>query len=145
MYHISMRRLVTYNSKGLANELKNASLTFNDSSWRVSKLSNQGLYITGGESPNKIVFYSHGHTRGFTVWSNGKQNSVLENFITESRLPFAQISFMNRKLPRKRDKTKQSFTLNKLTEILLQVKVRLSTSQAYWVKPIIFGVLPDWL
>ena len=127
-----------HNSKGLVNELKNASLTFNDSSWRVSKLSNQRLYIIGGESPNKIVFYSHGQTGRFTVWSNGKQNSVLENFITESRLPFAQISFMYRKLPRKRDKTKQSFTLNKLTEILLEVKVRLSTSQAYWVKPRIF-------
>ena len=103
--------------------------------------------IIGGESPDKIVFYSHayGQTGRFTVWSNGKQNLVLENFITESRLPFAQISFMYQKLPRKRDKTKQSFTLNKLTEILLEVKVRLSTSQAYWVKPIIFGVLPDWL
>ena len=73
------------------------------------------------------------------------KGTVLENFITESRLPFAQISFMYRKLPRKRDKTKQSFTLNKLTEILLEVKVRLSTSQAYWVKPRIFGVLLDWL
>ena len=52
---------------------------------------------------------------------------------------------MYRKLRRKRDKTKQSFTLNKLTEILLEVKVRQSTSQAYWVKPRIFGVLLDWL
>ena len=26
----------------------------NDSSWRVSKLANQRLYIIGGESPNKI-------------------------------------------------------------------------------------------
>ena len=94
------------------------------------------MYIIGGESPNKIVFYSHGQTGRFTVWSNGKQNSVLENFITESRLPFAQISFIYRKLRRKRDKTKQSFTLNKLTEILLELKVRQSTSHAYWVKPI---------
>ena len=79
---------------------------------------------------------------GLVKW---KQHLVLENFITEWRLPFAQISFMYRKLPRKRDKTKQSFTLNKLTEILLEVKVRQSTSHAYWVKPIIFGVLPNWL
>ena len=136
MYRISIRGLVTYNCKGLANELKNASLTFNDSSWRVSKLSNQRLYIIGGESPNKIVFYSRGQTGRFTVWSNGKQNLVLKNFTTESRLPFEQISFMYRKLPRKRDKTKQSFTLNKLAEILLELKVRQSTSHAYWVKPI---------
>ena len=30
MYRISIRGLVTYNREGLANELKNASLTFND-------------------------------------------------------------------------------------------------------------------
>ena len=92
---------------------KNALLTFNDSSWRVSKLANQRLYIIGGESPNKIeAFYSHGQTGRFTVWSNGKQNTVLENFITESRLPFAQIGFIYRKLPQKREKNKQNKVLH---------------------------------
>ena len=33
--------------------------------------------------------------------------------------------------------------MNKVNEILLKVKVR-SLSQAYWVKLIIFGVLPNW-
>ena len=31
-------------------------------------------------------------TGRFTVWANGKQNSGLTNFFTESRLSFAQIS-----------------------------------------------------
>ena len=42
----------------------------------------------------QVVFYSRGQTARFTVWSNGKQNSVLKNFITEQRLPFEQISFI---------------------------------------------------
>ena len=61
------------------------------------------------------------------------------------------LSFNYRKRPRKEKKkqtqktnTKQSFTLNKLTEIFFEAKVG-STSHAYWVKPIIFGILSDWL
>ena len=54
-----------------------------------------------------------------------KQNSVLEIFITESRLPFAQISSIYRKRKtnkqtnkqNKTHKTKQGSTLNILTEI----------------------------
>ena len=47
----------------------------------------------------------------------GKQNSVHEIFIAESRLPFAQISSINRKRKKQTNKTKQGSTLNKLTEI----------------------------
>ena len=39
----------------------------------------------------------HGHTIRFTVWASGKQNSVLEDVVLESRLPFVQISFIYRK------------------------------------------------
>ena len=50
-----------------------------------------------------------------------KQNSVLEIFITESRLPFAQISSICRKRKKQTNKqtnkTKQGSTLNILTEI----------------------------
>ena len=44
----------------------------------------------------------------------GKQNSVLENFIMESGLPFAQINSIHQN---ENNKTKQSSTSNKLTEI----------------------------
>ena len=43
-----------------------------------------------------------------------KQNSVFEIFITEWRLPFAQINYIYRK---RKNKTKQGSTLNKLTAI----------------------------
>ena len=39
----------------------------------------------------------HGHTIRFTVWASGKQNSVLEDVVLESRLPFVQIRFIYRK------------------------------------------------
>ena len=79
-----------------------------------------------------------------------KQNSVLEIFITESRLPFAQISSIYRKQNKQKNKqtnththkTKQGSTLNIPTELGSESA---STSHAYWVKPIILGVLSDWL
>ena len=46
----------------------------------------------------------------------GKQNSVLENFITESCFPFSQFTSIYRKR-KKQNKTKKGSTLNKLTEI----------------------------
>ena len=52
----------------------------------------------------------------------GKQNSVHEIFIAESRLPFALISSINiteneKQTNKQTNKTKQGSTLNKLTEI----------------------------
>ena len=68
--------------------------TFNDSSSRVSYQANRRLYMLLAGNPLikiealQVVFYSHGQL------SNGKQNSGLEYFITESLLLFAQISFI---------------------------------------------------
>ena len=36
----------------------------------------------------KCYFHLHGQTGLFTVWTNGKQNSGLVNFVSETRLPF---------------------------------------------------------
>ena len=87
------------------------------------KLASQRLYIIGGASPNKTrgllgCFLFICANLSVHGWSNGKQNSGLQHFITESRFLFAQISFIYPQLPRKqKNKTTQSFTLNKLTEI----------------------------
>ena len=39
-----------------------------------------------------LFYHLHPQTGRFTIWVNGKQNSALVNFATESRLPFLQIS-----------------------------------------------------
>ena len=39
-----------------------------------------------------VVYLLQGRVGRFTVWVNGKQNSGVVNFLSESRLPFAQIS-----------------------------------------------------
>ena len=69
-----------------------------------------------------------------------KENSVLEIFITESRLPFAQIS----SIYRKRKTNKQTNTQNK-THKTKQGSTLNILGHAYWAKPLILGVLSDWL
>ena len=95
------------NSESLVNRLSD------DSSWRGSKSANQRLYMIGGESPNKKWRYKAVFLGCSTfTWANrsvhglanGKQNSVSENFIAESRLSFAQIYIIYRQLPRKQNK-----------------------------------------
>ena len=95
------------NSESLVNRLSD------DSSWRGSKSANQRLYMIGGESPNKkwmhkAVFLGCSTftwaNRSVHGLANGKQNSVSENFIAESRLSFAQIYIIYRQLPRKQNK-----------------------------------------
>ena len=95
------------NSESLVNRLSD------DSSWRGSKSANQRLYMIGGESPNKkwrhkAVFLGCSTftwaNRSVHGLANGKQNSVFENFIAESRLSFAQIYIIYRQLPRKQNK-----------------------------------------
>ena len=44
-----------------------------------------------------VVYYLHGQTGRSTVWENGNQNLGLVNVVTESRLPFVQISYFCRK------------------------------------------------
>ena len=36
---------------------------------------------------SRAVYHLHGQTGRFTVWTNGKQNSGLVNFVPETRLP----------------------------------------------------------
>ena len=51
-----------------------------------------------------VINWIHGQTSQFTVWTNQcqiKQNSRQINFVPDSRLPFAQISSIYRKRPRK--------------------------------------------
>ena len=95
------------NSESLVNRLSD------DSYWRGSKSANQRLYMIGGESPNKkwrhkAVFLGCSTftwaNRSVHSLANGKQNSVSENFIAESRLSFARIYIIYRQLPRKQNK-----------------------------------------
>ena len=48
--------------------------------------------------PSRLFSIHMGKPLASRFGSNGKQDSVLENFITESRLPLAQIGFIYRKL-----------------------------------------------
>ena len=47
---------------------------------------------------SRAVYHLHGQTGRFTVWTNGKQNSGLVNFVPETRLP----SFTEKR-PRRRE------------------------------------------
>ena len=64
---------------------------------------------------SRVVYRLHGHTIRFTVWTNGKQNSVLVDVVPESRLPFVQISFIYRKTAAKTLKWYQGWLWRKET------------------------------
>ena len=49
-----------------------------------------------------LFYHLHGQTGRFTDWANGNQNSRLVNFVPESRLPFARISFIDQNTVRQR-------------------------------------------
>ena len=44
-----------------------------------------------------VVYHLHGQTGRFSVWVKGSQSSGLVNFVPESRLPYVQISSIDRK------------------------------------------------
>ena len=44
-----------------------------------------------------VVYHLHGQTGRFSVWAKGSQSSGLVNFVPESRLPYVQISSIDRK------------------------------------------------
>ena len=75
----------------------------------------------------------------------GKQNSVLKNFITESPLPLHKLVLFNENCrENEKKKSKQNKALHYINGLKLEVKVR-GISYAYCVKPIIFGILSNWL
>ena len=57
------------------------------------------VWVPGSLSFRKwaVVYYLHGQTGRSTVWEKGNQNLGLVNVVTESRLPFVQISYICRK------------------------------------------------
>ena len=62
----------------------------------VLLLSSRSIVLFSG-----VVYHLHGQTGRITVWANGKQNSGLVNSVPDSRLPFAQISPIYRKMTAK--------------------------------------------
>ena len=131
---------------------KKCIITFNGSSWRVSKLDSQRLYIIGGESPNK--------NRGllgcflFTFPSRlGSQFGHVERKTQDLNISSRyRVYYLHKSVPFTETvvKTKQnktcSFTLINRTEVYWRSNSGgRGTSHANWVKSIIFGVLPYWL
>ena len=57
------------------------------------------FWVPGYHSFRKwaVIYYLHGQTGRSTVWENANQNLGLVNVVTESRLPFVQISYICRK------------------------------------------------
>ena len=77
-------------------------------------LSNYPWFVFS-QCVSRVVYHLHGHTIRFTVWTSGKQNSVLVDVVPESRLPFVQISFIYRKTAAKTLKWYQGLIWRKET------------------------------
>lgn len=60
--------------------------------------SHHGTWPLGSRNVETVVVnHLHGKTGRLTTWANGKENSRVVHFVTESALLFVQISFIYRK------------------------------------------------